>query len=116
MKEKEIELSLEEIRYLLKGTIHWQDIEEQAQPAQRSLAGFRKLGENRTRKLEETQKIEIEHVQEEEKNERFELNQVLLGDTKRMSTHGLEGRYVVFLLTAVGVFTVTTWVYFVFAG
>ncbi|HVJ47572.1 hypothetical protein [Desulfitobacterium sp.] len=116
MKEKEIELSLEEIRYLIKGTIHWQDIDEKAKCAQRSSTSIRKLGEPFPRKAEETQKIEIKRSSEVERNERFELNKVLLGDRKEIRTHNLEGRHVVVLLTATGLLTLTTWVYFVFAG
>lgn len=116
MKEKEIELSTEEIRYLLKGTIHWQDIEEKDKPVVRSSAILRKEGEVVPPKKEETQKIEIKRSSETESNERSELNRVLLGDKKGMNPHILEGRPVAFLLTIVGLLTVTTWAYFVFAS
>lgn len=104
MKEKEIELSTEEIRYLLKGTIHWQDIQEKDKHGVRSSAIPRKQGESVPQKTET------------ESNERSELNRVLLGDKKGMNTHIPEGRMVAFLLAAVGILTITTWGYFVFAG
>lgn len=104
MKEKEIELSTEEIRYLLKGTIHWQDIEEKEKPVVRGSVIPRKQGESVLQKIET------------ESNERSELNRVLLGAKKEISPHILEGRQVVFLLAIVGLLTVTTWMYFVFAS
>ncbi|AHF08381.1 hypothetical protein [Desulfitobacterium metallireducens] len=116
MKEKEIELSTEEIRYLLKGMIHWQDIEEKENPLMRNSAISRKQNESVSQKTAQDQKIEIKRSSETESHERSELNRVLLGDKQEISPHIFEGRPVVFLLATVGLLTVSTWAYFVFAG
>lgn len=135
MKEKEIDLSLEEIRYLLNGTIQWPDIEEKKRPTQRNATGIRKLGEplsgapdkdiNKeipkspvtwTNELFQQKNREIERLTENERDERFEVNQVLLGESKEIRPHGIEGRFVMVLLAAVGIVTISTWTYFVFAG
>lgn len=135
MKEKEIDLSLEEIRYLLNGTIQWPDIEEKKRPIQRNSTGIRKLGEpfpgasdkdiNKeipkgpvtwTDELFQPKNMETKRYTENERDERFEVNQVLLGESKEIRPHGIEGRFVMVLLAAVGIVTISTWTYFVFAG
>jgi hypothetical protein len=121
MKEKEIKLSTDEIRYLLQGTIHWQDIQEKEKLGVRSSAIPRNQGESVLKKTGETRAIEIENREEKsspemETNERSELNHILLGDKVGTSTRNLEGKSVVFLLGTVGFLTVSIWAYFVFAG
>lgn len=111
MKEKEIELSQEEVRYLLLGTIHWQDIAERDIRTQRSPSGIRKLGEP----LAERSKLSVERPEDKD-TERFELNKVLLGNDKELKRSVFEGKEVIFLITAVGIITISTWAYFVFAG
>lgn len=105
MKEKIIELSSEEIRYLLGGTIHWQDIQEKEKQTVRSSAV----------KSEMSRSPETE-VSERHVSERSELNRILLGNNQSISPHCLEGKPVVFVLATVGLLTVSAWIYFVFAG
>lgn len=111
MKEKEIELSQEEIRYLLSGTIHWQDVLEKESHTQRNSSGIRKTDEPLFENPEPIlEKSEVKNI------ERFELNQVLLGSKSDPRIYGFEGKGVLFLMAAVGIITISTWVYFVFAG
>lgn len=111
MKEKEIELSREEVRYLLLGTIHWQDIVQRDSHTQRSSSGIRKLGEP----LAERPKPSVKRPEDKDA-ERFELNQVLLGNNKELRMSSFDGKGVIFFITAVGIITISTWAYFVFAG
>lgn len=111
MKEKEIELSQEEVRYLLLGTIHWQDIVQRDSRTQRSSSGIRKMGEP----LAERPKPLVKRPETKD-TERFELNQVLLGNNKELRMSAVEGKGVIFLIAAVGIITISTWAYFVFAG
>ncbi|WP_434510624.1 hypothetical protein [Desulfitobacterium sp. AusDCA] len=111
MKEKEIELSQVEIRYLLSGTIHWQDIVEKEGRTQRNSSGIRKTDEPLYEKPEPLlEKSEVKN------RERFELNQILLGSKNDRRTNGFEGKGVLFLMAVVGIITISTWVYFVFTG
>jgi len=111
MKEKEIELSQEEIRYLLTGSIHWRDIAERENRTQRNSSGIRKTDDALFDKPEPLlEKSEVKNI------ERFELNQVLLGSKSDQRINGFEGKGVLFLMAAVGIFTISTWVYFVFTG
>lgn len=110
MKEKVIEISTDEIRYLLQGTIYWQDIQEKEKLRVRSSVIPQEQGEPFIKKAKQAQDIEIENV------ERFELNRILLGDNKEIGTYYLEGKSVVFLLSTMGLLTITIWIYFVFAG
>ncbi|MEA4901659.1 hypothetical protein [Desulfitobacterium sp.] len=110
MKEKIIELSSEEIRYLLGGTIHWQDIQEKEKQTVRSSAVKSEMSHSPETQVSERQ------VSECQVSERSELNRILLGNNQSISPHCLEGKPVVFVLATVGLLTVSAWIYFVFAG
>lgn len=101
MKEKEVRLTVEEIDYLLKGSIHWDDIEPRVE------VPFRKPIE--PKKDSQEKAIVSERLPEES----------VLKDTRQkpaFSQPFLQGNKVYWLLSGVGFITFGTWAYFVFAG
>lgn len=114
MKEKVIEISAEEIRYLLQGAIHWNDVQAKEKLGARNSAIPPK--QNESVPPNAALDKEIGGSPEPETNERSELNHILLGDKVGINTRYLEGTPVVFLLATVGLLTISIWAYFVFAG
>ena len=110
MKEKEVHLTVEEIDYLLKGSIHWDDIEFRVD------APSRKPIETRKQKspLEQSELGKFSAFTESERVNHLEPT---LGDSLITATKPfLQGNGVYWVLSGVGIITLGTWAYFVFAG
>jgi hypothetical protein len=99
MKEKEVYLSREEIDYLLKGSIHWEEIETRVDTPYRKPIE----PENTKSPLGKRELLDRLSAQETPK-------------VTNLSKSFLEGTKVLWLLLGVGIITIGTWVYFVFAG
>lgn len=101
MKEKEVRLTVEEIDYLLKGSIHWNDIEPRVEVSLRKPIEPKRDSPEKARVLERPpeQSVRIDSHQDPAVSEPF-----------------LEGNRVYWLLSGVGFLTLGIWAYFVFAG
>ncbi|MGE4273382.1 MAG: hypothetical protein AB7E31_11000 [Desulfitobacterium sp.] len=109
MKEKEIRLTPEEIDYLLKGTIHWEDLSARSEGPLRSTidpavpkdASVSLSHEPRVRS-----KFTAQNDPEPDKNDL---------DDEGDPTLFWSGTKVYILLSVMGCITLGTWAYFVFA-
>lgn len=101
MKEKEVRLTGEEINYLLKGSIHWDDIEGRVEvPLRKPIEPIRKPPEEARGS---------EHLPEES----------VIKDLRQDPAFPqpfLQGNKVYWLLSGVISITLGIWAYFVFAG
>lgn len=114
MKERKIYLTPEEINYLVKGTIHWEDVKGRVD------ATPRKPIESRGHKgLEEPilprKKEDVQPPFAEENNVYWKLAGVLPRSEQDVREPFLEGNNVYWILAGVGMITLGTWIYFVFA-
>lgn len=113
MKEKEVRLTVEEINYLLKGSILWDDIEPRVE------APLRKPIEPKKDPLEKA--VFAETLLDEPRLKDFrekdpELAEVLqTHEITGFSKPFLEGNKVYWVLSTVILITLGTWAYFVFA-
>jgi hypothetical protein len=107
MKEKEVHLSIDEIDYLLQGSIHWNDIESRVNaPLRKPIQSIKSegpLGKSEP-------KLNISKVEE------YELDEPPQSQEWKESQPFLEGNKVYWLLSGVSILTIGTWVYFVFAS
>lgn len=101
MKEKEVRLTVEEIDYLLKGSIHWDDIELRVEAP--------------LRKPIEPKKDSVEKARVSERLPEESALKDSLHDPA-FSQPFLQGNKVYWLLSGVGFLTLGTWAYFVFVG
>ncbi len=124
MKEKQVRLTAEEIDYLLKGSILWDDIEPRVEVPLRKPIEPRveaPSGKPIKSSLEDSMqdfrlkdlKVENSRIEEDVKlkSRKFEEDQE--GDSVKPF---LEGRAVYWVLSGVSFLTLGTWIYFVFAG
>lgn len=96
MKEKEVRLTSEEIDYLLKGTIHWEDVSSRVDGTLRKpidKAPKKDFGLERKEDIEDPFEVDL-----------FEEDHPFWSGTK-----------VYILLSLMGCITLVTWAYFVFA-
>lgn len=105
MKEKEVHLTLEEIDYLIKGSIHWNDIESRVDAPSRKPIVTNNIKSPLVKSEHEKDPI---HKQDQPYRESQSFNQSELNPF-------LEGNKVYWVLSGVGIATFGVWVYFVFA-
>lgn len=98
MKEKEIHLTLEEIDYLLKGTVHWEDIAPRATGPLRKPMNMGAGGKEAANFAGEA------NFAGDMKGDFFEEDQPFWSGAK-----------VYIILSLMGCLTLGTWAYFVFA-
>lgn len=129
MKEKHVRLTVEEIDYLLKGSIHWDDIELRVEVPLRKPIEPRvevPLGkpigpkyENRPLERVIADEFSTEDSMLKEprlKDSRAELDDSPLSQEVGSTKPFLEGNKVYWVLSGVSFLTLGTWIYFVFAG
>jgi hypothetical protein len=96
MKEKELHLTVDEIDYLLKGMIHWDEIESRVDAQQRKPIEFR------------NEELKDSLQAPDPRDSASRGDQILYEPF-------LEGDRVYWILSGVGIVTLGTWIYFVFA-
>lgn len=123
MKEKQVRLTAEEIDYLLKGSILWDDIEPRVEVPLRKPIEPRveaPTGKPIKSSLEDSiQDFKLKDFKVESSRVEDDVNlksDTLLSQEEDSVKPFLEGRAVYWVLSGVSFLTLGTWIYFVFAG
>lgn len=116
MKEKQVRLSVEEIDYLLKGSIHWDDIEPRVEVPLGKPIGPRYENRPQERIRADEPSTEDSMLKDHRsKDSGAELANSSLSQEEGPIKPFLEGNKVYWVLSGVSFLTLGIWVYFVFA-